>query len=127
MGRGWEGGILPPEEMVRLYSRSRVNLGFGGIGHMVKVQCLKGRDFEVPMSGGLYLTSYHPALEDCYEAGKEIACYTGKRDCLSQIRHLLGHPEEAESIRRAGRARALRDHTWHSRLEGLFRAAGLLE
>jgi hypothetical protein len=126
-GPGWDGGMLSAEEMIKLYSRSRINLGFGGIGHMVKVQHLKGRDFEVPMSGGLYLTSYNAELEECYEIGKEIVCYKDKWDCLGKIRYLLNHPEEADVIRKAGWQRALRDHTWEQRLEQLFRLVGLLE
>lgn len=125
-GPGWEGGTLSQEEMVALYSRSRINLGFGGIGHTVRIQHLKGRDFEIPMSGGLYLTSFHSELAECYEIGKEIACYRDKWDCLDKIRHLLRHPEEAAAIARAGRQRALRDHTWKQRLDRLFHWVGLL-
>jgi hypothetical protein len=33
---------------------------------------------------------------------------------VETIRRLLDHPQEAERIRRAGRARTLRDHTWAS-------------
>ena len=39
------------EEMVKLYSCSRINLGFAGVGHSKKLMCREGRDFEVPMSG----------------------------------------------------------------------------
>lgn len=126
-GPGWDGGMLSADEMIGLYSRSRINLGFGGIGHMVKVQHLKGRDFEIPMSGGLYLTSYNPELEECYEIGKEVVCYKDKWDCLEKIKYYLTHPHEAELVRRAGRARALRDHTWECRLEKVFRIVGVLQ
>ena len=126
-GPGWEKGLLSPEEMIKLYSRSRINLGFGEIGHMRSVKCLKGRDFEVPMSGGLYLTSRNSELHECYEVGREIVCYNDGRDCLAKIRYLLSHPDEAEAIRKAGRQRALRDHAWSKRLEQVFRIIGHLE
>lgn len=58
-GEGWPKGPLSTEEMVQLYSRSKINLGFGGIAGHKDMFCLKGRDFEIPMSGGLYLTEYH--------------------------------------------------------------------
>ncbi len=125
-GLGWERGALPLEEMIALYSKSRINLGFGGKDHMVSIQHLKGRDFEIPMSGGLYLTSRHPDLAECYEIGKEVVCYRDKWDCLGKIRHLLKHSEEAAAIRKAGRERALRDHTWEQRFERLFHLVGLL-
>ena len=68
-GKGWPGGTLSDREMVELYSRSRINLGFSGIGSSRRLCHLKGRDFEVPMSGGLYLTQDHPELELVYKVG----------------------------------------------------------
>ena len=125
-GPGWDSREIPAEEMPKIYSKSRINLGFGGIGYSMKAQCLKGRDFEVPMSGGLYLTSYNPELSSCYEVGKEILCYNDKKDCLEKIRDLLSHPEKAEAIRQAGRVRATNEHTWEKRFEKIFTMAGLL-
>lgn len=125
-GNGWENGPLSNEEMVRLYSLSRINLGFAAVGHSKKLMCLKGRDFEVPMSGGLYLTQDNPELSLVYEVGKEIVTYQKVRDCAEKIRYLLDHPEEAAKIRKAGRERALKDHTWERRFERIFKMVGLL-
>ena len=126
-GPGWENGSLSNEEMVKLYSRSRINLGFAGVGYSKKLMCLKGRDFEVPMSGGLYLTQDNPELSLVYEVGKEIVTYKDAKDCAQKIKYLLDHPEEAEKIRKAGRERALKDHTWEKRFEQIFKMAGLIK
>ena len=126
-GRGWPNGPVSDEGMVRLYSRSRINLGFSSIGHSRHLMHLKGRDFEVPMSGGLYLTQDNPELSMVFDVGKEIVTYTDARDCATKIRALLADPEYALSIRHAGRARALRDHTYEGRWEQVFALAGLLE
>jgi spore maturation protein CgeB len=112
--------------MVRLYSRSRINLGFGGVEGHGETYCLKGRDFEIPMSGGLYLTEYHPELERVYDVGTEIVAYRGFDDLKAKIRHLLAKPDEAEAIRRAGFRRARRDHTWEMRFERLFSLMNLV-
>jgi hypothetical protein len=125
-GPGWPGGPLSTEEMVRTYSRSRINLGFGGVDGYAGAYCLKGRDFEIPMSGGLYLTEHHPELERVYALGKEIVTYRDFADLVAKVRHLLSHPEEAEAIRRAGFERARRDHTWESRFARVFNLLGLL-
>ncbi|MFX0203712.1 MAG: glycosyltransferase [Candidatus Hodarchaeota archaeon] len=125
-GNGWENGPLSNEEMVKLYSRSRINLGFASIGHSKKLMCLKGRDFEVPMSGGLYLTQHNPELSLVYDVGKEIITYRDERDCAEKIRYLLNHTEETARIRKAGRERALKDHTWEKRFEKIFEMVGLL-
>jgi len=126
-GRGWPNGALSGEDMVRLYSRSRINLGFAGVGHSRKLMCLKGRDFEVPMSGGLYLTQANPELALVFDVGHEIVTYTDEADCVRQICNLLANPERAASVRRAGRARCLRDHTYERRWTQIFSIAGLLD
>lgn len=125
-GEGWRNGRITPREMAMIYNKSRINLGFGGIGYSIKHQCLKGRDFEVPMSSGLYLTSYNPELGSCYKIGEEIVVYKNRRDCLGKIRCLLADPVSAEEIRRAGYRRALSDHTWENRFHKMFCLAGLI-
>jgi spore maturation protein CgeB len=119
-GQGWPAGPLPLDEMVAVYARSRINLGFGGVGGGDEFLCLKGRDFEVPMSGGLYLTHENPELALVYRVGEEIVCYRDAEELVSRVRHLLEHPDEAARIRRAGHARAARDHAWSRRFGELL-------
>ncbi len=126
-GKGWPNGPLSGEEMVRLYSRSRINLGFAGIGHSRRLMCLKGRDFEVPMSGGLYLTQDNPELKRVYDIGREIITFRDEEDCAQKLRSLLDDPARAAAIREAGRARALKEHTYERRWEQVFQLAGLLQ
>jgi hypothetical protein len=125
-GKGWGKGTLSNEEMIKIYSKSRINLGFAGVGYSHKLMCLKGRDFEIPMSGGLYLTQDNPELSMVYEVGKEILTYNNEQDCLAKIKWLIAHPEEAEKIRQAGRKRALTEHTWEKRFSEIFKLVGIL-
>lgn len=126
-GHGWPNGPLPSEEMIKLYSRSRINLGFAGIGYSRKLMCLKGRDFEVPMSGGLYLSQNNPELLLVFNVGNEILTYRNEEDCVRIIHELLADPDRAEAIRKAGRKRCLSDHSYHARWLQVFRIAGLLQ
>lgn len=125
-GPGWPSGPLSMEEMVRTWSRSKINLGFGGVLGHKETYCLKGRDFEVPMSGGLYLTEDHAELIPFYKVGHEIVTYTDFNDLLEKIRWLLSDPDQAEKIRQAGKMRALREHTWEMRFDRVFRMLGVL-
>jgi len=125
-GYGWPRGPLATEEMVRMYSKSRINLGFGGVAGHQDTYCLKGRDFEIPMSGGLYLTEHHHELENVYRIGTEIVTYTNFEDLVQKIRSLLSNPEEAEAIRQRGYQRSQADHTWEMRFETLFKLIGLI-
>ena len=125
-GYGWPNGSLSTEEMIRMYSRSKINLGFGGVSGHKETYCLKGRDFEIPMSGGLYLTEYHPELEGYYELGKEIVTYTDFDDLVTKIRYLLSNSKQADEIRDRGTQRARNDHTWEMRFEKVFSLLGLI-
>jgi spore maturation protein CgeB len=123
-GAGWPNGPLANEDMNALYGSSRINLGVGGIGYSGKLLCLKGRDFEVPMSGAVYLTQDNPELSLVYDVGREILTYRDVGHCAEVIRALLDDPERAERIRRAARARCLRDHTYAARWTTVFRTLG---
>lgn len=79
------------------------------------------------MSGGLYLTQHNPELEQVFDVGREIVTYRDEADCARTIGELLGDAERAAAIRRAGRARCLRDHSWQQRWAQVFALAGVLE
>lgn len=125
-GFGWPEGPLSTEEMVKIYSKSKINLGFGGVAGLKETFCLKGRDFEIPMSGGLYLTEAHPELNCFFRPGEEILTYSGIDELVSQIKYYLAHPAEAQSIRIKGYERSLREHTWEARFSKIFSLLGLL-
>jgi len=83
------------------------------------------RDFEAPMSGAFYALEYMPEIEAFFVPGKEIVCFSSKRELTEVVRHFLAHPDEAERVRQAGHQRALRDHTWQRRFGDAFREMGL--
>jgi spore maturation protein CgeB len=125
-GYGWPNGPLSIDKMVQTYSRSKINLGFAEVDGYNKTYCLKGRDFEIPMSGGLYLTQYHPELEEWYDLEKEIVVYSSLDDLVKKIVFLLSNPNEAERIRKNGLKRARAEHTWEMRFEKIFQLIGLI-
>jgi spore maturation protein CgeB len=123
------GGVLSDVEMVKMYSRSKINLGFSSCDTgdtEERIVQIRLRDFEVPMSGGFYLVEYMEELEEFFEIGKEIVCYTDPGDLVEQVKYYLKHDTERERIRRAGHERCLRDHTWHKRFEMAFKQMGML-
>jgi len=123
------GGTLSDIEMIQMYSRSRINIGFSSCGNThetgERILQVRLRDFEVPMSGGFYMVEYMEELEEFFNIGKEIVCYTDKQDLSDKIKHYLKHDDERERIRRAGHERCLRDHSWHKRFQMAFKEMGL--
>ena len=118
-GPGWENGPLTDTEMIEVYSRSRINLGFGYVGYS-SYQCIKGRDLEVPMCGALYLTSHNNDLNRLYTIGEEIETYHDDKDCLRKIRALLADPDRCAMIREAARKACLERHTREIRVRALL-------
>ena len=123
------GGILGDREMIELYSRSKINLGFSSCGdtHLGENRILQVRlrDFEVPMSGGFYLTEYQPELEEFFEIDREIVCYRTRDELVDKIRFYLKHETAREKIRISGLERSLRDHTWQKRFRDAFAVMGI--
>jgi hypothetical protein len=126
-GKGWPNGAIANSQMNELYAKSRINLGCGGIGYSKNLLCLKGRDFEVPMSGALYLTQDNPELSLVFDVGREIATYRDVDQCAEVIRRILANPQDADRMRRAARTRSLRDHTYTARWSTVLQMLGAVE
>ncbi|MCT7961884.1 glycosyltransferase [Laspinema sp. D1] len=124
------GGLLSDQEMIQMYSRSKINLGFSTCSDTHKSQQrivqIRLRDFEVPMSGGFYMVEYMEELEEFFKIDQEIVCYRDADDLLDKIKYYLNREDERERIRRAGMQRARQEHTWHKRFEMIFKQIGLL-
>lgn len=126
-GLGWRhGGWV--ENVAEIFNRSCINLGMGGIGYSEILTNVKGRDFEIPgTGGGVYLTSYNPDLAQHFDLGREILCYRNRDEMVELIRYYLRHKEEATAIAGRGRARCLKDHRWLHRYEKIGRLIGIFE
>jgi spore maturation protein CgeB len=123
------GSPLTDDEMVTMFSRSKICLGFSSVGDTGNtkqpIRQVRLRDFEAPMSGAFYILEYLDEIEEFFVPGKEIVCFDGSADLVDKCRYYLDHEEEREKIRRAGHERALRDHTWQRRLTTAFIETGV--
>jgi len=123
------GPPLNDEDLIKMYSRSRISLGFSSCGETYRTEQrilqVRLRDFEAPMSGAFYMVEYMQELEEFYEIGKELVCYRDKADLADKAKYYLAHDVEREHIRQAGYRRAASDHTWQKRFEHVFREIGL--
>jgi spore maturation protein CgeB len=126
-GGGWNSGRIATEDVPRLFAQSKIVLGVGTIGHCRDFYALKMRDFDGPMSGSLYLTHDNSDLGGLFEIDREIVTYASVAECVQKALHYLHEDALRESVAAAGRARALRDHTWDLRFAGLFRKLGYPE
>lgn len=116
---------ITDDEMVKKYNESKISLGFLEVydnhDHSQKtMQHLHLREFEAPVCGALYFTNYSDELTEHYEPDREVIIYRNEHELLDKVKYYLGHPQEAEKVRRAGYKRALECHTYQKRFTDLF-------
>lgn len=126
-GEGWPGSKWV-DDIVEIFNRSLINIGMGGIGYSESLTNVKGRDFEIPATGGgIYLTSFNPDLAQHFRIGHEIICYNNRDELLELIRYYLKHPEEAENIANNAYKRCLKEHRWLHRYKKICNILGILK
>jgi len=123
-GHGWQGRPrLPFHQMVRLFSRSKINLNLSNASMMTGPQ-IKGRNFEIPGAGGFLLSGRAEGLDEYYEDSREIVTFADGDDLADKARFYLAHDAERARIAANGRRRTRAEHTWHHRFDQIFRAVG---
>jgi spore maturation protein CgeB len=145
-GFGWPNGRLNHDDMVKVFSTSRINLNlsnsstperpdtvrarvgaFLGRGPSMEPRPsqIKGRTFEVPGCGGFELTEHVPHLERYFEVDEEIAVYQRDDELVDRVGYWLEHEDERAKVAEAGYRRVLADHTYDHRFSAIFEAAGV--
>jgi len=135
-GHGWPLGRLSQEDMITVFSNSRINLNLSNASIQGRrkwqlwhrkpaVSQIKGRNFEVPGCGGFMLTDLAENLEDYYTPGQEIAIFPHKEELVSQVKYYLDQESVRRQIAENGYRRTLAEHTYEKRFEELFQIMGL--
>ncbi len=118
-GKGWNERISF-EDMIRLFSESKINLNFSSSSVDPNLKQIKGRVFEIPMCGGFLLTEYAEGLEEWFRIDAEIACFAEVEEAIEKIRHYLSHEEERRQVAESGYRRAIECHSWDLRFLEVF-------
>jgi spore maturation protein CgeB len=120
-GYGWQGARrLPFHEMVRVFSRSRINLNLSNASVDDTHQQIKGRNFEVPGTRSFLLTGPADNLADYYTDGKEVVVFHSPEEMVDLIHFYSTHETEREAIAEAGYRRTIGEHTWEHRWSDIF-------
>lgn len=99
----------------------------GGIADSEEITNVKGRDFDVPCTGGgVYLTTYNPDLAMAFEIGKEILCYRNREEAVEVAMYYLNRSDECRAIAKRARERCLLEHQWSHRFIRLCRILGII-
>lgn len=125
-GKGWDQGSVCTAQFLELTRKSLLALGTGYFGNSSRTR-LKGRDFEIPLIGTAYLTSWNRELSHYFKNGEELLMYRSIKQLCKQICRLRDNPGLAERIGLAGRQRALAHHCWHHRWQQLLELCSMRE
>lgn len=118
-------------EMTALYSNLTLSLNITELRdtYICKhpIHKIHLRTFEIPMSGGLQLTSYTDEMASYFEEDKEIVLYRSKEEMIDKARFYLKPENETTvmNMKRAARKRAEKEHRWIDRFEQVFKALGV--
>ena len=114
-------------EMNHLYSNLAISLGITELRNTYTlknpVHKLHLRTFEIPMCGGLQLSSYTNGLAGYFENDKEIILYQNNDEMISKAKFYLKPKNERlrMRIKIAARKRAEGEHTWMNRFNNIFK------
>jgi spore maturation protein CgeB len=122
---------LPFPEMIRLFSRSKMTLGFNELGHTYllnrPLSVIRTRDFEAIASGACHFILRMPEWEPYFEEDRDVLCYASAEELADKVRFYLDPARDSvrAQIRRNARTRAVQDHTWTQRFESVFKELGI--
>ena len=124
------GPPLQDHELIEMYSRSRISLGFTSVAQLPTdgsqaIQQVRLRDFEATMSGAFYLVEGFEELADFFEPDQEIVFFGCEEELIDKAEYYLEHHHERNKIRAAGLRRAQSEHTWQQRFRDVFDQIGL--
>jgi spore maturation protein CgeB len=132
-GKDTDAGTIPSAAILGRYAQpdfsaivegAAVNIGFthfrGVPGTPGERRQVRLREFEVPMSGGFYLTQDCPQLRELYKVGDHLETWSAPGDLSEKLRYYMARPEARSTIAGRGRAHALKHHTWSERFRGLL-------
>jgi len=115
-GEGWEDqglqsrGILLGEDSVAARCSAKASVLF--LPTISGQPVVKVGLFDFAATGALVVTNWLVEVESYLSYEKEIVGFRDTGELMEKVRYFIDHPAPADAIRRAGRERVLRDHTW---------------
>ena len=114
-------GFKSRSEIPAIYAKSKIVINMHGM-HVYKDMTGGSGNlslFEIPASGGFQIADL--CNPEWFKIGEEIVLYDDIIDLKNKISHYLENEEDRERIAKAGRRRALEDHTYEERFKKIFK------
>lgn len=115
--------LIPADEENLLYSSAKISLNFhereadGSQPHYI----LNQRTFKIPACGGFQICDEVPAIRNYFEDNEVVTASYDAKDWFEKIYFYLNNEKERRMIQEKGTRRALKEHTYHNRVELLIK------
>jgi len=106
-------------QKVVIFNVSKINLNTQSFQN--DIFSVSSKVHQVAASGGFQLVDYKPDLERLYKVGSEIIAFQSRDELRELAEYYLEHPAERAEIAERALRRALREHTFDHRLDGILR------
>lgn len=113
------------EQVHDIWNRSRISYTPMGASRNPGLLQIKGRTFEMGLSGTMMLCQHSPSLERYYEPHREFVPFETLEDCAEKARWYLRNESARAKIALAYARRTQAEHMWEQRFEKLFQDAGI--
>ena len=105
--------FIPLEDENKVYSSAKICLNLHEVEDTI---CVNGRTFRIPACGGFEICDYVPEIREFFNEDELIMAKTDK-EWFETIDYYMTHEKERKAIQEKGTFRALKDHTYHNRIE----------
>lgn len=124
-GTGWHAGRIKLEDNNKFFNECKIILGMGTVGHCKDFYTQKLRDFDAPLSGGVYVTHNNEDLKELFVEDKEIILCNSIDEYISKIKVLLDDETKLNKIAKSAYEKSSNIHTYEKRFTKLFNNLGI--
>jgi len=119
-GTGTEAGVIPQQEVIEVYRRSRVNLNFTG-GNVVtpldsnpdineRVRQVKGRCGKIALCGSFILSEDAGGIDRLFQPGTEIDVFDSEQELVEKVKRYLHDENRREEMATRAHFRAVAEY-----------------
>lgn len=117
------GERITTDEMLKVFSASKININLHSSSYVKGVNpdgdFVNPRTFELAMSGNFQLVDKRKLLPELFDEN-ELATFDSVDEMIEKTKYFLAHPDEAIKYVTRAKERALKDHTYESRLKQMI-------
>jgi len=119
-----KGERISPEDCVKIFNAATININLHSSSYHNGINpngdFVNPRTFEIAACGGFQAVDPRSELGELFEVGREIITFSNVGELRRKKDYYMEHPDEREEIAKAGRQRALAEHTYRHRMQEML-------